>query len=314
MIRSFGTQETQQMRNSVTQRPTAAGLTQALRRLSARVHRDLEQWLVEPGTPESLAQAMRYCCLDGGKRLRPILLHLTAQTLGQRQPLEITRRAAVAVELVHCYSLAHDDLPGMDNDTMRRGRPSAHVQFGEAMAILAGDALLTRAFAVLVESPDPRSAGLSRELAWAAGSAGIIAGQAADMKLCELPEGLEGLRYIHLRKTAALLAAAARMGALCAGAPGQRVDAVGDFARNLGLAYQVVDDLLDATASADQLGKTPGKDLQAGKLAAAAYLGAEGARRLSLELTDQALAALDVLGPRARRLRELALHLVIRTY
>jgi geranylgeranyl diphosphate synthase type II len=281
--------------------------------LAAMVEQDLERWLVEDGTPVALAQAMRYCCLNGGKRLRPVLAHMTARALGQRHVQEITRRAAVAVELVHCYSLVHDDLPGMDNDTLRRGRPTAHVKFGEAMAILAGDALLTRAFGVLGESGDPRCGPLVHELARAAGSAGIVAGQVADMKLCDLPAGPKGLEYIHLRKTAALLVAPARMGALCAGAEPALVDAAGEFARCLGLAYQAMDDLLDATASARQLGKTPGKDLQAGKLSAVAQLGVDGARQLSEDLTAQALAALEPLGSPADPLRQLARHLAGRT-
>ena len=301
--------------DEATIQPQASQTPEALpAALTDLVQRDLERWLVEDGTPAPLAQAMQYCCLGGGKRLRPALVHLSAGALGQDPPSQITRRAAVAVELIHCYSLVHDDLPGMDNDTLRRGKPTAHVRFGEAMAILAGDALLTRAFSVLAESGDPRSAALVAELARAAGPAGIIAGQVADMKLCPVSEGIEGVQYIHLRKTAALLEAPARMGAICADADAPTIDALGRFARLLGLAYQVMDDILDATASAEQLGKTPGKDLQADKLSAVACLGPDGARRLCQDLTQQSLGALDTLGQRAAPLRRLARHLVNRTY
>jgi len=271
-----------------------------------RIESDLERWLVEPGSPAAVAEAMRYCVLGGGKRLRPALVQLAAEAIGTGDGGEMARRAGVAVELVHCYSLVHDDLPAMDDDTLRRGRPTAHVRFGEAMAILAGDALLTRAFGVLAESDDPKAARLSGELACAAGSGGMIAGQAADMDLCEVPEGPEGLRYTHLRKTAALLRAAARMGAICSdGSPGE-LKVLSKYAENLGLAFQLVDDVLDVTGDVGNLGKTPGKDAGAGKRTYASQLGLEQTAALATELTREAVEALSPLGERGATLCRLA--------
>lgn len=281
---------------------------------SARVGDDLAAWLVEPGTPESLAEAMRYCVLDGGKRLRPSLVFLSAAAAGGDATDELTRRSAVAVELVHCYSLVHDDLPGMDDDTLRRGRPTAHVRFGEAMAILVGDALLTRAVGILAEADAPAVPRLLRELSAGAGPAGMIAGQVADMGLCDVPDGLEGLRYVHLRKTAALIRAAARMGAICAGADGRTLGALTAYAESLGLAFQLVDDLLDVTGSADRLGKTPGKDAEAGKPTHAGQVGLDRARQLGQRLTRDAIDALAPLGAPAEPLRKLAELLIERTH
>ncbi|HOD84577.1 MAG TPA: polyprenyl synthetase family protein [Phycisphaerae bacterium] len=274
---------------------------------------DLAQWVVEEGTPSDLGEAMRYCVLGGGKRLRPALVFLACQAVGG-QVDEMARRSAVAVELVHCYSLVHDDLPAMDDDVLRRGRPTAHVRFGEAMAILAGDALLTRAFAVLCEAGHPKAGELANELARGAGSAGMIAGQVADMNLCQVGEGPDALRYIHLRKTAALITAAARMGGLCGQADERALAAVTAAAENLGLAFQVFDDVLDVSGQAEQLGKTPGKDARAGKRTYVAELGLQTARDLGQRLSDQAAGALNVLDDRAQPLRTLIRLLAERTH
>jgi len=271
-----------------------------------RVEEDLNRWTVEEGTPRELAEAMTYCVMGGGKRLRPALTFLAAEAAGGNADDELTRRAAVSVELIHTYSLVHDDLPSMDDDMLRRGQPTAHVRFGEAMAVLVGDALLTRAFAVLAEADDPRVLTLTAELARGAGPAGMIAGQVADMDLCRLPEGQEAIHYIHLRKTAALMRAAVRMGAITGGADAASLQSFSDYAESLGLAFQVVDDVLDVTGRADEIGKTPGKDVQAGKKTSVAHLGLEGARRLSRRLTASAVAALAPLGRRARPLQMLA--------
>ena len=281
-------------------------LARLLAPYARRSEADLALWLVEPGSPAALAEAMRYCVLGGGKRLRPALVQLAASAVGSGDGGEMARRAGVAVELVHCYSLVHDDLPAMDNDTLRRGRPTAHVRFGEAMAILAGDALLTRAFGVLAESDDTRAARLSGELACAAGSGGMIAGQVADMDLCEVPEGPEGLRYTHMRKTAALLRAAARMGAICSDASTDELKAVSDCAENLGLAFQLADDVLDVTGDVGRLGKTPGKDADTGKRTYASQLGVAQTVAMGAELTGRAIEALSPLGERAAMLRRLA--------
>ncbi len=276
----------------------------------------LERLVIEPGAEAPLAEAMRYCILSGGKRLRPAILWMSAEAVaGVTGGVDMAAadRAAVAVELVHGYSLVHDDLPAMDDDVLRRGLPTAHVKFGEAMAILAGDALLTRAFGVLAAVPEKLAGALAAELACGAGAAGMIAGQVADMGLSPVAQGLEGVQHIHARKTAALIRAAARMGGLCGGADERSLLALSDWSRALGLAFQMVDDLLDVTASADELGKTPGKDADAGKHSAVAVVGVEAARKLVGELSGLAVAALSPLGASADKLRELTDLLVRRT-
>ena len=257
---------------------------------------------------------MRYCIFNGGKRLRPSLVFLAAEAAGQATPKELTARAAAAVELVHCYSLIHDDLPAMDDDELRRGRPTAHIRFGEAMAVLTGDALVTRAFGILCEAPEPPAALLAAELAQAAGSAGMVAGQVADMGLCRIPPDLEGLQFIHRHKTGALIRAAGRMGALSVQADEPVLQAVSNYAETLGLAFQLVDDLLDVTGRTEDLGKTSGKDADRGKQTHIAALGLTGARRLVDELTQRAVEALQPLGRKGQKLTTLAERLAERTH
>lgn len=290
-------------------------LTARLTALAEDVGAALGDWLSRPGTPLELAEAMRYAALAGGKRLRPAMVHLAAEAVSDGAPTVDPMPAAMAVELVHCYSLVHDDLPAMDDDTLRRGRPTVHVAYGEAMAILAGDALLTDAFELLVtqvQSPATASA-LVGELARGAGGAGMIAGQVADMDLCKVPDGRDGLEYIHLRKTGALIVASLRMGGICGGADEARLDALGAFGRDLGLAFQVVDDLLDETESSEQLGKTAGKDAAAGKRTYPALLGLDAAARAAEQLSTRALSHLAPLGERAQTLHDLAGLLLRRT-
>ncbi len=275
----------------------------------AAVETDIGRWLIESGTPGELAEAMRYCMV-GGKRLRPCLVQLSAEATGA-QINQLVRRSAVAVEMVHVYSLVHDDLPAMDDDDLRRGRPTAHVKFGQAMAILIGDALLTRAMGLLTEAEIESQATKSTirlvaELAAGAGATGMVAGQVADMDLCKIPAGREGLDFIHTRKTGAMLRASARMGAIAAGADDKNLAIVTEYAEKLGLAFQIFDDLLDATGTAEQLGKTPGKDAQAGKRTYVTELGPARAEQLGRELTDSAIAALQPLGQNAEKLKYLA--------
>ncbi len=299
---------------SQTDDTKTASLNDLLAPCARQTEADIDAWLVEPGVPERLAEAMRYCALGGGKRLRPALVRMAAESVGGDPADELTRRAAVAVELVHTYSLVHDDLPAMDDDTLRRGRPTAHVLFGESMAILAGDALLTRAFGVLAESDNPLAARLGGELATAAGPAGMIAGQVADMNLCRLPDGIEALRYIHLHKTAALIRGATRMGAISGGADDDALAALSDYGEALGLAFQMIDDLLDVVGDAARLGKTPGKDAAAGKRTYVAEAGLDEARRLAEHKTAEAVAALAPLGDAAAGCRRLAELLAERTH
>lgn len=292
---------------------TSNALRELIAPYALRNEADLRRWLVEPGTPPELAEAMRYCALSGGKRLRPSLTFMAAEAVDADGDDELTRRAAAAVELIQCYSLVHDDLPGLDDDVLRRGRPTAHVQFGEAMAILVGDALLTRAFGVLAEGNSGLSPRLCAELASGAGAAGMIAGQVADMNLCRVPEGQRGLRYIHLHKTAALMRAATRMGALCGGARDEVLEAISRYAESLGLAFQAFDDVLDVTGKADQIGKTPGKDARAGKRTQVAEMGLAQARARGEQLTRSAVEALAPLAAKAQKLRRLAELLAKRT-
>ena len=301
------------MSKPVTGSKSPGALGVLLAPYARRIELALERFLVEPGTPAEVAQAMRYCVL-GGKRLRPALVLMAAEATGDGWADNLADRAAAAVEMVHCYSLAHDDLPAMDDDSLRRGQPTAHVKFGEAMAVLAGDALLTRAFGVLADSGDPLCGPLAAELACGAGPAGMIAGQAADMGLCELPPGQEALGFIHWHKTAAMLRSAARMGAICSRALAGQLEAVSRYAESLGLAFQLVDDMLDVTGTAGQLGKTPGKDASAGKRTYVGELGIGRARELCDELTARAVGSLEAPGVRGQKLRELAELLVVRRH
>ena len=300
--------------NKISGKSSKLRLGELLSPYAAKAEADLARWAVQPGTPPELAQAMRYCTLGGGKRLRPALVMMSAEAAGAKSSAQIVRRCAVAIEMIHCYSLVHDDLPAMDDDDLRRGMPAAHVKFGEAMAILAGDALLTRAFAVIGAGCGKACPQLVQELADGAGCAGMIAGQVADMALCNLPAGVKGLDYIHLHKTAALISSAVRLGGACAGAGKRVMDALGVFGRSLGLAFQLVDDLLDATGESARIGKTAGKDAAAGKRTHVAMLGIDKTRQLARKLTMQAIRSLDILGARGGKLRCLAELLQERTH
>ena len=302
------------MGNSTPPTDPAKKLADLLAPLAIVIEQSLDDWLLEPGMPPELVEAMRYCALNGGKRLRPALVVLTAKALGDDADDELLLRAGVALELIHSYSLVHDDLPGMDNDVLRRGVPTAHVQFGEAMAILVGDALLTRAFAILAETNDPRSPKLITELALAAGGSGMIAGQAADMDLCSLPDGREGLEYVHRNKTGALIRAAVRMGGIAAGADEPTLAALSEYGMQVGLAFQGVDDLLDATGDAATLGKTPGKDTRDGRPSLVSLLGVDGAAEAVREMSAAAIDAIQPLGEAGQTLIHLANLLAERTY
>lgn len=244
--------------------------------------------------PEDLHRAMRHAMFPGGKRLRPMLALLGARASGGS--LEAALRSAAALELLHTYSLVHDDLPAMDDDALRRGRPTCHVAFGEATAILAGDGLLTLAFELVADG----GAAAVRALARAAGSQGMVGGQAADLAAegdggprPDADGALEHVQWIHDRKTGALISASLEVGAL-AGAAGSTpvepamLDALRRFGALVGRAFQVADDCLDLTASAEDLGKNPGQDLAADKLTYPAILGLEGSQSLARELAEQA--------------------------
>jgi geranylgeranyl diphosphate synthase type II len=259
----------------------------------------------ETASPEAIHRAMRYSVFAGGKRLRPLLVLLASDLCGGRRELALP--PACAVEMVHTYSLIHDDLPAMDNDDLRRGRPSCHRAFDEATAILAGDALLTLAFEVLACPPcEGHAAALVAELARAAGAAGMAAGQMCDMSLTGTEPTAEAVDFIHRHKTAALMAAALRLGAIVADAPDVVRARLGRFGELLGLAFQITDDALDVELPSELLGKTAGKDASEGKITYPAVFGLAESRRRAAELTEQAIAELEPFGPSADLLRELA--------
>ena len=258
----------------------------------AAVEAALDRW-VPSNAPAELGLAMRYGVLDGGKRLRPLLVLAAAQAVhGQR---EAALRAACAVELIHAYSLVHDDMPCMDNDVLRRGKPTVHVQFGEARAMLAGDAMQALAFEVLTPDegvPPDLQARLCSLLARSAGHAGMAGGQAIDLASIGLPLGEHALRDMHHRKTGALLQASVLMGAACGAASPTAWRALSAYGDALGLAFQVVDDILDVTQASETLGKTAGKDIDNNKPTYVTVLGLDAARRHANELRDKAQAAL----------------------
>lgn len=225
--------------------------------------------------PDSHAEALAYPLMGGGKRLRPALVRLVCSSLGGADSSAIA--PAVAVEMVHTYSLVHDDLPCMDDDDLRRGRPTCHVAYGEAQAVLVGDGLQALAFEVLGGSGHPRAAEMVRVLARGAGPVGMVGGQALDLAGGS-GDGVEAVREIHLRKTAALLAASAELGALAALASEEACRAMGQYGLALGLCFQAVDDILDVVGDKASLGKTPGKDAQAQKATLVDALGLDGAR------------------------------------
>jgi farnesyl diphosphate synthase len=257
----------------------------------------LEAW-VPRDPPAGLGEAMRYAVLDGGKRLRPLLVLAAAKAVhGSR---EAAMRAACAVELIHAYSLVHDDLPCMDNDVLRRGKPTVHVQFGVAQAMLAGDAMQALAFEVLTPAAEAVAPDLQARLcallARAAGGAGMAGGQAIDLASVGLPLDEQGLSDMHRRKTGALLQASVLMGAACGVTTPAEWQALSQYGEAIGLAFQVVDDILDVTQASETLGKTAGKDLDNNKPTYVSVLGLEPARRRADELRRSARAALAASG------------------
>ncbi len=259
--------------------------------------------------PEALHEAMRYCVLNGGKRIRPILGVATAEAFGV-QPPEIIK-PAIAVELFHCSTLIHDDLPCMDDDDLRRGQPTCHIKFGEANAVLAGDALMIHAFQMLAEYGNPR---LSLELALAAGSRGVIAGQVEDLEAEGKTPNADLVEFIHYNKTAVLIRAAIRIGAIAAGASEDELEYLSTFGKKIGLAFQIQDDILDETSTDEVLGKHAGADLAHHKMTYTAAHGMEVARRKVIELTDEAVSLIDMLRQDTTSLRAIAAHLVQREF
>ncbi len=292
-------------------------LDQAMQVAAQSVQETLESLLLfDDCLEDRVVEAMRYASLGGGKRIRPFMVLTTASLF------EVDRyaalRAAAAVEMVHCYSLVHDDLPAMDNDDLRRGKPTTHKHFDEATAILAGDALLTRAFGVLAHEKthgDPQvRADLVLALAKAAGDRGMIGGQMLDI-LAETTElNLQDITRLQRKKTGMLISVSCEMGAILGKASEPAKTALNGYAHDLGVAFQIADDLLDVESSAEIMGKATGKDVAAGKATFVSLLGAERAREQAAMLSQQAIEHLDIFEEKADYLRQLALFVVERSH
>jgi geranylgeranyl diphosphate synthase, type II len=301
-----------------------ASLAEYIGARRTRIEEALARYLPPPPIyPRSVYEAMRYSLDAGGKRLRPILTLAAAETVagstGAERAIELALPAACAVELIHTYSLIHDDLPAMDDDSMRRGRPTNHVVYGEGMAILAGDGLLTEAFALL--STEPRDPDLSarkirtiQTIAVAAGPAGMVGGQAIDL-LAVGSSTLDeySLQDMHARKTGALIRAAAVAGAIMGGGSDPAITAVEEYGRHLGLAFQIVDDILDVEGDVKDLGKSAGKDAKSGKPTYPSTYGLDESRRRAAERHDNSLAALRSAGLQDSRLADIAAWVIKRT-
>ena len=289
-------------------------VTQYVAERTARVDATLDRLLPSESTaPTRLHQAMRYSVFGAGKRLRPVLCLAATEAIGgDTEPALIP---AAAVEILHTYTLIHDDLPAMDDDTLRRGRATCHIAFDEATAILAGDALLTLSFEWLTQTrcaPPHSAIDLVRELATASGSTGVIGGQMADIEGETTPLTIEQLVYIHTHKTGDLIRAAVRLGAMTAGATDVQLAALTAYAEHIGLAFQIADDVLNATGTAEQLGKAAGTDAALGKMTYVAAYGVEGAREKAAALITRAKAALAKLPGNTEPLAALADYVVTR--
>ncbi|MDW2980701.1 MAG: farnesyl diphosphate synthase [Rhodanobacter sp.] len=290
----------------------------ALQSLIVRAEQALDRSLPPAEqSPAELHRAMRYAVLGGGKRLRPLLVYAAGHALGEDGPS--LDAAACAVELIHAYSLVHDDLPAMDDDALRRGRPTCHIVFGEAMAILAGDALQALAFELLADDaarrPDATiGIAMLRALGRACGAEGMAGGQALDLAAVGHPLTLDELEHMHACKTGALIRASVQLGALAAGADAATLHALDRYAHAVGLAFQVRDDVLDVEGASAVIGKTAGKDAAAAKPTFPSIIGLDASRARLAELTDTALAAIASLGGRTALLKELALYAVHRRY
>jgi geranylgeranyl diphosphate synthase type II len=307
----------------------AASLGEYLDARRAQIDAALERFLpAPPSCPLPVYDAMRYSLRAGGKRLRPMLTLAAAETIhgGAGQPaaeraVESALPTACAIEFIHTYSLIHDDLPAMDDDSLRRGQPTNHVVHGEGMAILAGDGLLTEAFALMATEPDdpalaPRKLRAIRTVAVAAGARGMVGGQAIDLRAVGATSTFDAdsLRDMHARKTGALIRCAATAGAIMAGADEQSILAVEEYGRHVGLAFQIVDDILDVEGDATALGKTAGKDAKAGKPTYPSVFGLAASRRLAAEAHDAAVAALQSAGLQPGRLADIATWVIRRNH
>lgn len=309
--------------------PAAVTLAEYLRARREDVEAALRRFLPQPpDCPPVVADAMAYSLFAGGKRFRPVLTLAAADAVtgGRPEGRTLALPAACAIEMIHTYSLIHDDLPAMDNDSVRRGKPTLHVLYGDGMAILAGDGLHAEAFGLLAREPDPagrpelaaRALAVIARIAAAAGPAGMVGGQAVDLQVAgraheEGAVTFEGLRNMHARKTGALIRAAAAAGAIMAGGAPRQIEAIDAYAAGLGLAFQIVDDILDVEGAAEELGKTVGKDAAANKPTYPSFFGVDESRRLARAAVDDALAALGRAELHDTRLADIAAWVVSRT-
>lgn len=265
--------------------------------------------------PATIHKAMRYSVFAGGKRLRPILCLAAAEACGGK--IENALAPACATEVMHTYSLVHDDLPCMDDDDLRRGRPTSHMVFGEGLAVLTGDALLTEVFTMIAQTPPTKRFSVRdyvEEIAITGGSKKLIGGQVLDLEGEGKKLTKKDLVRIHEAKTAALLTAAVRLGAMTANATPRKLEALTSFGYNLGLAFQVIDDILDVTQTTEMLGKTAGKDEAVDKSTYPAILGLDASRKEAARLTRKALKSLEVFGNKANRLEQISRYLLEREY
>lgn len=291
-------------------------ISRYLKEKAAQIDKVLDRCLpAETEPPQILHQAMRYSVFAGGKRIRPTLCMAVNEALGGTEDTALI--PAAAIECLHTYSLIHDDLPAMDDDELRRGKPTCHIQFGEAQAILAGDALLTLAFELLATATPPspyKGTDYVRELARAGGSKGMIGGQTEDMLAEESGGSEDRLYYIHRHKTAALIQCAVRIGAISAGASPQDLDALSCYGEAIGMLFQVVDDILNATGDADKMGKAVGTDKARGKLTSVSLLGLEESKHRASESLDQAEKALGLITRDTALLAEIAEFIAVRAH
>lgn len=289
-------------------------MKEKLKEQIALIDAHLDKYLAPKDNPQGIIyEAMRYSVFAGGKRLRPVLMLMTCEMCGG--DINEVMPFACALEMIHTYSLIHDDLPAMDNDDLRRGMPTSHKKFGEATAILAGDALLTKAFEIVSQYSGSETARAMRAiniLAVSAGTEGMIGGQIVDMESENKTITLDELRYLHLNKTGAIIRSACAIGALMSGADETKIQAVDEFAKNLGIAFQIQDDILDVEGTEEELGKPIGSDAEENKNTYVSLLGAEKSRELSLSYSEKAKKALETFGENAEFLRELTDYLTER--
>lgn len=289
-------------------------MKEQLKKYTDIVDKQLDKYLDPKDNPQGIIyEAMRYSVFAGGKRLRPVLMLLTCEMCGG--DINEVLPFACALEMIHTYSLIHDDLPAMDNDDLRRGKPTSHKQFGEATAILAGDALLNKAFEVVSQysgNNSDRAIKAINILAVSSGTEGMIGGQIVDMQSEGRDITLDELRYLHLNKTGAIIRSACKIGAVMSGADSVEIKAVDEFSKNLGIAFQIQDDILDVTGTEAELGKPIGSDAEEGKNTYVSLLGLQKSKDMSEEYSKKAKQALDIFGEKANTLKELTDYLTDR--